>query len=272
MDDWLIEAREGDRVLDIASATGSFPTAGLACCVIALDEDPDAFADAPDAVGRCWRVIGRSERMPVASASIDLAVCSHALEHFQNLDAALDEIRRVLKPEGRLFVSVPDGYQVCDTLYRWLFQDGGHVNRFRREDLVRRIEARVGLRLAAWQKLYSSFTYLRNIPGLRNWAAPDLQPRLKRFAQLPRAAVDGAQAVLYAATRIADRLFATDSAVYGWALWFAPGAGTPKENPPWRNVCLHCGAGHPAEAVGRLSWRRWICPACHRCNPCWLRR
>lgn len=264
MYDWLWQLSPSDRVLDIASASGSFSMEGLVCSVIAIDEDPGAFA-ATVPGGRRWHVIGGVERLPIASASTDLVVCNHALEHFQELEPALEEIARVLKPDGRLYISVPDGHGFCDGVYRWVFEGGGHVNRFRREDLVRLVESRVGVRLAQWQRLYSSFTYLRGIPDLRN--APDLQTRLKWIARLPRPLNRATQWGLYLATRVADRFFGTHLAVYGWALWFDRGAGAAIENPPFVNVCMCCGAGHPPERVQRLAW---TCLLCRGRNPLWF--
>jgi SAM-dependent methyltransferase len=261
--DWLEQLGPGDRVLDIASAGGSFDATALACSVIALDEDVDAFRQAgPPEHERCRRVFGRSQQLPIAASSIDLVICNHALEHIAELEATLDEIKRVLKPDGRLYVAVPNGYGVCDAVYRWVFEGGGHVNRFRRDELVRLVESRTGVRLAHWQKLYSSFAYLHRMLDLLDAPAPDLQPRLKRIAKLPRSCVKTAQRGLYVGTRIVDRLCGTESAVYGWALWFDRGGGPATENPPYVNVCMYCGMGHPPDAVQRLSQRRWVCPEC----------
>lgn len=272
MNDWLSQLRQGDRVLDVASATGSFSLEGLECRVIAIDEDAAAFSvPVPDANGKRRNIVGRCERLPIASASIDLVICNHALEHFLEWNLALEEIGRVLKPAGRLYVSIPDGYGVCDGVYRWLFEGGGHVNRFRREGLVRTIESRAGVRLVQWQKLYSSFGYLRGIPDLAADPKPDLQVRLKRIGRLPRAVIDLAQAGLYVGTRTADRWLGTSSAIYGWALWFdraAPGAVT--ENPPFVNVCIYCGAGHPPGDTARRSLRAWACSSCGRRNRFWF--
>ena len=246
--------------------------AGLACSVIAVDEDPHAFRSAaPLANARCVRVVGRSQQLPVASASIDLVICNHAFEHFLDLDAVIAEIGRVLKPGGRLYISVPDGYGLCDGLYRWLFEGGGHVNRFRRDDLVRRIESRVGVRLAQWRKLYSSFAYLRTVLPWLDAPPPDLQPRLKRIARLPRFLLTAAQRSLYVGTRVADRFLGTGLAVYGWALWFDRGQGPAVESQPYVNVCLYCGSGDPSESVRRLPRWRWQCPSCFARNPlrCW---
>jgi SAM-dependent methyltransferase len=261
--DWIAELGEGGRVLDVASASGSFSLAGVECSVILLDEDVAALS------GNRHAVAGRCEQLPFASSSIDLVICNHALEHFAELDPALDEIARVLKPDGRLFVSVPNGHGVCDGVYRWAFEGGGHVNRFRRDELVGLVESRVGVRLAQWQKLYSSFGYLRGIPDMPQ--GPELQPRLRRLARLPRAAIEMAQMTLYAGTRTADRCFGTSTAIYGWAFWFDRVAGAAKECRGLVNVCVYCGAADSEEMNGRRWLRRWECLACGRWNRFWFK-
>ncbi len=269
MYDWLWQLSPFDRVLDIGSASGSFSIQGLACSVIAIDEDLDAFtAVVPDSNAELCRVIAGVERLPVASASIDLVICNHALEHFQELEAALQEIARVLKPDGRLYISVPDGHGFCDDAYRWLFEGGGHVNRFRRDDLVRLVESRVGVRLAQWQNLYSSLSYIRRISDLRTVARPGLQDRLKWIARLPRDLIRTAQWELYVGTRVVDRFLGTNLAIYGWALWFDRSALTAIEKPPYVNVCMGCGAGHPPDPVLRSDWS---CLLCRERNSLWFR-
>jgi hypothetical protein len=191
--DWVAELGECRTVLDIASARGSFSLAGLDCSVILLDEDVAALS------GNRRAVAGRCQHLPVASSSIDLVICNHALEHFAELHPA---------------VSAPNGYGVCDALIAAVFEGGGHVNRFRRDGLVGLVESRVGVRLAQWQKLYSSFGYLHGIPDMPQ--SPELQPRLRRLARLPR------------------------TAIYGWAFWFDRVAMNGRR---WLRqwVCLACG-------------------------------
>ena len=271
MNDWLGELRQGDRVLDLASASGSFSLAGLDCSVIAIDEDAAAFDDvAPDTAKRRCAVVGRCERLPIASASIDLVICNHALEHIIELNPAIEEIGRVLKPTGRVYVSVPDGYSVCDGLYRWLFEGGGHVNRFKRDELIRLIESRIGVRLAQSQRLYSSFGYLRGIPDLLGEARPDLQVRLKRIARLPRFVIHSAQTGLYVGTRVIDRWFGTSAAIYGWAFWFDRAGRPAIENPAFVNVCMYCGSGHPRGSSERPFYRSWACASCGGRNRFWF--
>jgi ubiquinone/menaquinone biosynthesis C-methylase UbiE len=46
------------------------------------------------------------EQMPLASASVDVAICFNALDHMCDPDAALREIRRVLRPGGTLLLMI----------------------------------------------------------------------------------------------------------------------------------------------------------------------
>jgi ribosomal protein L40E len=259
------------RILDVGSSMGSFPGVELRCSVVAIDEDRDAFqGPAPPESERRWRVLGQAERLPIASASIDVAVCSHSLEHFVEFGRALDEIGRVLKPGGRLYIAVPNGYGFCDAVYRWVYEGGGHVNRFRRDGLIRQIESRAGVRLAEWKKLYSSFVYLHSGRHLGRFPLPGLPARLKTLARLPRVLAAAAHHGLYVGTRLLDRALGTGLALYGWAFWFHRGTGPATELPADINVCMYCGAGHPPGSAQRPGRLAWICASCQARNRFWF--
>jgi SAM-dependent methyltransferase len=49
---------------------------------------------------------GLGEHLPLASDSIDIAICFNALDHMRDPAAALDEIRRVLRPGGTLLLMI----------------------------------------------------------------------------------------------------------------------------------------------------------------------
>jgi len=49
---------------------------------------------------------GLGESLPLASSSVDLAICFNALDHMQDPGAALAEIRRVLRPGGTLLLMI----------------------------------------------------------------------------------------------------------------------------------------------------------------------
>ena len=83
------------------------------------------------------------------------------MEHFADYKTALVEIGRVLKSDGWLWVAVPNGSALDDTLYRFLFSGGGHVNRFSHDNLVEEIRQITGMKLVAQCDLFSSFIYLQ---------------------------------------------------------------------------------------------------------------
>jgi SAM-dependent methyltransferase len=277
--DWVAQLKPGQWVLDVGAGQGSFPGAEFACAWLAVDDDPAAFTTPV----RYARVVGKSHRLPVRDASIDLLICHHALEHLAPLDESLAEMARVLKPGARCYVSVPNGYGLCDAVYRLVFLGGGHVNRFRRDQVIGLVEQRLGVRLVAWHKLYSSFVYLRKLMELLETAPPKLPRRLLAISLLPLSLVGFTQRALYVGTRFLDRWLRTGLAVYGWAFFFEkqpaqPAPGLPvteqpavelpaTEQPAFVNVCMHCGTGQPAASaprVGRLSCR---CPNCSRDYP-----
>jgi SAM-dependent methyltransferase len=267
--DWIAQLKSNQWVLDVGCGAGSFPGAQFACGWLGLDEDPAAFTT----VVRYGRVTGKGHQLPVRDASIDLVICHHALEHLGHLDGALAEMARVLKPDGKCYISVPNGYGLCDAVYRLVFLGGGHVNRFRRDEVVRSVEQRLNVHLVGWQKLYSSFVYLRKLMELLETPPPKLPVRLLAISRLPRRSVGLVQRTLYVGTRLLDRWLRTDLAVYGWAFFFektpAPAlvkAGALKQ-PGYLNVCLYCGTGQPAasaQRTGRLSCR---CQNCSRTYP-----
>jgi SAM-dependent methyltransferase len=100
----------GRRILDVASGAGF----GLQMLreasgyPIGLDYDADALREVrrlePDAA----LVHGDATRLPLGTASIDLVVSFETLEHVPDAGAMIKEIRRVLKPGGRLVLSTPN--------------------------------------------------------------------------------------------------------------------------------------------------------------------
>ena len=52
-------------------------------------------------------IVARGEQIPLASGRFDMVLCTQVLEYIPEPAAAMAEIHRVLKPGGRLFLSVP---------------------------------------------------------------------------------------------------------------------------------------------------------------------
>jgi len=262
--DWISQLRSNQWVLDVGAGEGSFPGAEFSCAWLALDDDPRAFTTTV----RYNRVTGKGHQLPVRDASIDLLICHHALEHLAPLGETLAEMARVLKPGGRCYISVPNGYSLCDAIYRLVYLGGGHVNRFRKDEVVRLVEERLNVRLVGWQKLYSSFVYLHKLMELLENPAPGLPRRHKWIARLPRGSVGLVQRTLYVGTRLLDRWLGTDLAVYGWAFFFEGVPSEPAvEQSAFLNVCMYCGTGQPAASAPRMGWWSCRCVNCGRTYP-----
>ncbi len=92
--------------------------------------------------------VGDVRRLPFGDGAFDVVICAEVLEHIRDYRVALGEIGRVLKPGGRLAVSVPRYWPewLCWRLNAGYHNaPGGHVRIFRARALTRDIEAR-GLR------------------------------------------------------------------------------------------------------------------------------
>jgi SAM-dependent methyltransferase len=97
--------------------------------------------------GRLQFLQGDALRLPFADHSFDRVICSEVLEHIPNYLSVLEEIQRVLKPGGKLCISVPRAWPeyLCWRL-SWDYHNtpGGHIRIFDGTHLRREIE-RFGL-------------------------------------------------------------------------------------------------------------------------------
>jgi SAM-dependent methyltransferase len=94
-------------VLDAACGTGrlSRDLAGRGYQVIGVDSSPEMLAVARDRLPHGEFRLGDLGRLPVPDDSVDLVVCGLALSHVPDLDAAITEFARVLRPGGHLVLT-----------------------------------------------------------------------------------------------------------------------------------------------------------------------
>lgn len=133
----------GDDLLLIAKATGG--TVSL----IGIDPDPETLQRARERAEQAGADIrfeaGSLENLPLADHSVDVARVDRVLQHVPDAPAALRELKRVVKPGGRVVaVDVDWGSLVLD-----------HPDPVTTDRLVafirdRHVNGRAGRRLGAW--------------------------------------------------------------------------------------------------------------------------
>jgi SAM-dependent methyltransferase len=162
---------EGARVLDAGCGPGSWsypirPDLEIAAFDI-------KFPPGPPRRTRLVRVFrGDLARLPLREGQFDLTVCHYVLEHVTELEACCDELARVTKPGGQLYLSVPRAAAFDDRLYRFagyfakygLMKLGKRLEHQQRFDLAKLIDlfyAR-GMRLTATARVPAGFSWMND--------------------------------------------------------------------------------------------------------------
>jgi ubiquinone/menaquinone biosynthesis C-methylase UbiE len=232
-------------VLDLGCGESSFRYSNYECRVIGVDVVLNA-ARVDRGSPRFQYVLATSTQLPIAPACVDAVICNHTMEHFEDYKKVLAEIGRVLRPAGLLWISVPNGHGFDDTLYRFVYRGGGHVNRFTFDALVRDVEAAAAVRLVQAIELFSGFVYLHS-SVIRH--------------------------TMNVITRMLDRHAGLRTSRYGWGFVFARGAcDLPLLPPSYFNVCGGCGAGQGLnELVERGRVEKSFGIPIYRCVNCGCR-
>ena len=129
------ELARGVRVLDIACGEGygSAMLAEVARHVIGVDISDEVIAHASSMYGRANLEfkVGTCAKIPVPDASVDLVVSFETIEHHDQHQAMMSEIKRVLRPEGVLIISSPDQHEYSKVLS---CPNPFHVKELRRDE------------------------------------------------------------------------------------------------------------------------------------------
>lgn len=198
-----LRLRPGARILDLGCGEGrhvhGFHMRGDVD-VVGLDLDLPSLLKARD--GLIWLktkglaevgstrpltgfLAGDATRLPFGDDTFDAVICSEVLEHLPDYHAALAEMRRVLKPQGRLCITVPHGWpeRLCWRLAPppdgYPYQPGGHIRIFDEVDLRCSVE-RHGFRLAGRHHahgLHSPYWWLKCL----FWNRADEHPLVRAY-------------------------------------------------------------------------------------------
>jgi hypothetical protein len=192
------------------------------------------------------------------------------MEHFPDYKRTLQEIDRVLKDQGILWIAVPNGYSFDDSLYRLVFSGGGHVNRFTHEGLIGSVHELTRFRLKQEVDLFSSFIYLKK-PTAEEYE--HFPPSARALFHVPDSFSAAGVFAINAMTRIADKFFGARLSRYGWGFVFAgEGAVLPPIHKAYFNVCSRCGSGLSATALRQKCTKAifglgfFRCPNCGQTN------
>jgi arsenite methyltransferase len=106
-----LDLRPGLRALDVGSGPGLLAQdlaerAGPGGMVVGVDPSPSMLrlARARTAGARVFHVQGTATAVPVQDRSFDLAVSTQVLEYVPEIDVALAEMRRVVRPGGTVAI------------------------------------------------------------------------------------------------------------------------------------------------------------------------
>jgi SAM-dependent methyltransferase len=180
----------GHRLLDMGCGGGRHAFAAMrhGATVVALDYDAGELKDVravrgamvesgeipADAPG--GEVNGDALRLPFADATFDRVIASEVLEHLWADEQAISELVRVLRPGGRLAVTVPTRFpeRVSWAInHRYHDTPGGHVRIYRQPELEAKLE-RAGLVLRGSHHahaLHSPYWWLKCTFGIENTEA-----------------------------------------------------------------------------------------------------
>jgi SAM-dependent methyltransferase len=180
----------GERVLDLGCGAGrhAFECYRRGARVVALDQNAGDLSGvaamflAMDQAGESNRrgtavaVRGDAHRLPFPDGAFDVVIASEILEHIPDDSAAIAEAVRVLRPGGRLAVTVPRWWpeRVCWALSDAYHQvEGGHVRIYRRRQLLDRLRAARVAPLGTHHAhaLHSPYWWLKCLFGTENEAA-----------------------------------------------------------------------------------------------------
>lgn len=182
-----LDLQSGDRLLDMGCGGGRHAFAGLrrGATVIAFDYSEGELKDVRGVVGAMleadelppgteWGTVnGDALNLPFADGSFDVIVASEVLEHLWATEWAMSELVRVLRPGGRIAVTVPTEMpeRICWALdHNYHDVPGGHVRIFKRADLEARL-VRSGLTLTGRDHqhgLHSPYWWIRCAGGVNN--------------------------------------------------------------------------------------------------------
>ena len=135
------QVSSGKQVLDIASGEGygSAMLARTAAHVTGVDISSEAILHAKEKykASNLEFLVGSCSAIPLSDGCIDVVVSFETIEHHDQHEAMMFEIKRVLKPGGLLVISCPDKLEYSD---KPAYSNEYHVKELYRDEFVKLLE------------------------------------------------------------------------------------------------------------------------------------
>jgi ubiquinone/menaquinone biosynthesis C-methylase UbiE len=121
-----IDTRPNDIILDIGGNTGKVTEAYSNSCkeVVVLEPKPNIVEYGKSRRPNIKFIEGQAENIPLPNEYFDKVVASTSFHHFLDQDKALEEMKRVLKSDGKIIIleidpNTPRGKRLkfCETLF-----------------------------------------------------------------------------------------------------------------------------------------------------------
>lgn len=152
---YAIDGLPKGKLLDIGCGVGDFlcSVKKLGWDVTGIEPSFSAKSIASERLG--FMPLDPSDSSQLPDHSFDVITLWHVLEHIDDLKSQTSEIKRLLKPNGRLIIALPN-YQSFDCQYykqNWAAWDvPRHLNHFS-PDVIQSIVTSLGLKTLDFQKL-----------------------------------------------------------------------------------------------------------------------
>lgn len=110
----LIEPKQGDTLLDVSSGKGElvFMAKEKGFSAVGIEISNKALEIAKERYPSCKYINANAEDLPFEDNSFDFVTNLGSLEHYLNPEKACEEMVRVLKPEGKAILLLPNSHDI----------------------------------------------------------------------------------------------------------------------------------------------------------------
>ena len=117
----VAEAKNPNSVIDIACGGGYFfkqlkPLLASQAKIVGIDISPEALKIAKRECPEAEYHLSEAEKLPFGDNTFDAITCLGSLEHFLDIGKAVEEMKRILKPQGLILILVPNIFWYKDLL------------------------------------------------------------------------------------------------------------------------------------------------------------